>query len=66
MTSRLDDALIHQNYGTLVNVVDDDPRWFDRFYFNMQAVDGSMATLRDGTKVAIVGWTQSPQIPSAG
>ena len=30
----LDDALIHQNYGMLDNVVDKDPRFFDRFYFN--------------------------------
>lgn len=43
MTTRLDDALIHQNYGTLDNVVEDDPRWFDRFYFNLQAVDGSLS-----------------------
>lgn len=43
MTARLDDALIHQNYGTLDQVVDDDPRWFDRFYFNLQAVDGSLS-----------------------
>ena len=43
MPTRLDDALIHQNYGTLEHVVDDDPRWFDRFYFNLQAVDGSLS-----------------------
>ena len=43
MASLLDDALIHQNYGTLDNVVDDDPRWFDRFYFNLQALDGSLS-----------------------
>jgi hypothetical protein len=43
MTTRLDDALIHQNYGTLANVVEDDPRWFDRFYFNLQATDGSLS-----------------------
>ncbi|MBI4541300.1 MAG: hypothetical protein HY704_17495 [Gemmatimonadetes bacterium] len=40
---RLDDLMIHQNYGTLDNVVEPDPRWFDRFYFSMQAVDGSLA-----------------------
>lgn len=43
MPTRLDDALIHQNYGTLDQVVDADPRWFDRFYFNMQAMDGSLS-----------------------
>lgn len=43
MTARLDDALIHQNYGTIDNVVDNDPRWFDRFYFNLQAIDGSLS-----------------------
>jgi hypothetical protein len=43
MPTRLDDALIHQNYGTLEHVVEDDPRWFDRFYFNLQAVDGSFS-----------------------
>lgn len=43
MPTRLDDALIHQNYGTLEQVVEDDPRWFDRFYFNLQAVDGSLS-----------------------
>lgn len=43
MTTRLDDALIHQNYGPLINVVEDDPRWFDRFYFNVQALDGSLS-----------------------
>jgi hypothetical protein len=42
--AKLDDALIHQNYGTIDQVVDTtDPRWFDRFYFNMQALDGSLA-----------------------
>lgn len=42
--ARLDDALIHQNYGTIDQVVDTtDPRWFDRFYFNMQALDGSLS-----------------------
>ena len=41
---RLDDALIHQNYGTIDQVVDQtDPRWFDRFYFNMQALDGTLS-----------------------
>jgi len=43
MTTRLDDALIHQNYGTLDQVVEDDKRWFDRFYFNVQATDGSLS-----------------------
>lgn len=43
MAARLDDALIHQNYGTIDNVVEEDPRWFDRFYFNLQAIDGSMS-----------------------
>lgn len=43
MTTRLDDALIHQNYGTLDQVVESDPRWFDRFYFNVQALDGSLS-----------------------
>jgi hypothetical protein len=50
MTARLDDALIHQNYGTIDNVVETDPRWFDRFYFNLQALDGSMS-LSHGTGV---------------
>ncbi|WP_018990700.1 hypothetical protein [Aromatoleum toluclasticum] len=40
---RLDDLLIHQNYGTLDNIVESDPRWFDRFYFNLQAIDGSLS-----------------------
>ncbi len=39
----LDDALIHQNYGMLDNVVDPDPRFFDRFYFNLHAIDGSLS-----------------------
>lgn len=43
MTSKLDDALVHQNYGTVANVVDDDQRWFDRFYMNLQAIDGSLS-----------------------
>ena len=43
MPSQFDDALIHQNYGTIDNVVDDDPRWFDRFYLNIQAADGSLS-----------------------
>jgi hypothetical protein len=43
MPTRLDDALIHQNYGTLEQVVDTDPRWFDRFYFDLQAIDGSLS-----------------------
>ena len=43
MAARLDDALIHQNYGTLDQVVEDDPRWFDRFYFNAHAIDGSLS-----------------------
>ena len=43
MPPRLDDALIHQNYGTLDHVVDDDPRFFDRFYFNLHAIDGLLS-----------------------
>ncbi len=43
MATRLDDALIHQNYGTLDNVVEPDLRWFDRYYFNFHAIDGSFA-----------------------
>lgn len=50
MTSKLDDALIHQNYGTLANVVDDDIRWFDRYYMNLQAIDGSLS-IGQGTGV---------------
>jgi len=48
--ARLDDALIHQNYGTIDHVVETDARWFDRFYFNVQALDGSMS-LSQGTGV---------------
>ena len=43
MAPMLDDALIHQNYGTLDNVVEPDLRWFDRFYFNVQAIDGTLS-----------------------
>lgn len=50
MTSKLDDALAHQNYGTIANVVDDDVRWFDRFYMNLQAIDGSLS-IAHGTGV---------------
>jgi hypothetical protein len=38
----LDDALIHQNYGTIDNVVEPDPRFFDRYYFNLQSLDGQL------------------------
>nr|MBP8155171.1 hypothetical protein [Nitrospira sp.] len=41
--ARLDDALIHQNYGTIDNAVDNDPRFFDRFYFKVVSTDGQMA-----------------------
>ncbi len=40
---RLDDLLIHQNYGTLDNVVEPDPRFFDRFYFNLQDISGQLS-----------------------
>lgn len=50
ITNKLDDALIHQNYGTIANVVDEDVRWFDRYYMNLQAIDGSLS-IGQGTGV---------------
>jgi hypothetical protein len=41
----LDDALIHCNYGSISNVVEDDKRWFDRYYLGVYAIDGSFGII---------------------
>ena len=51
-TSKLDDALIHQNYGTIANVVDDDVRWFDRYYMNLQRSEEHTSELQSLVKIS--------------